>query len=183
MLKYNSAIILREAWRCCLEAKRTFSSFTFSHQECSPLVPRVQQQPLSVFTSHFTKVPPIKWKNPQLSDSDEVRSCSCYRLYKALLFSLDWISRGHVIARDVAFPPCGDGSGLPPISFSATTTYSWWRETNASFIQSRQSSHTRQIKMMNLEDRKGNRRNPYVLLMIWKRSPFVNERSSDVRAS
>lgn len=38
----------------------TFSRFTFSNQESSSIIPWIQQQPLSIFASHFTKVPPVK---------------------------------------------------------------------------------------------------------------------------
>lgn len=35
------------------------------------------------------------------------------------LFSLDGVSRGHVVAGDVTFPTRVDGASLPPVSFSA----------------------------------------------------------------
>lgn len=165
----------------------TFSSFTFSHQESSSMVPCVQQQPLCVFAAHFTKVPPIKTHEEKRSCSlrssvtlntlvqnikitlwcffqvvellmlhmcalmqamwDEIMLvplvclCCCCKWSnevrasnKALLFSLDGVSRGHIIAWDVAFLSCVDGASLPPVSLSTGGQRHRRDETNDLFM-------------------------------------------------
>lgn len=120
----------------------TFSSFAFSHQESSSMVPRIQQQPLSIFASHFTKVPPVKRKhthNTQMRAAASVirplmewSRSRCSNVIRsgseALLFSLDGVSRGHIIAGDVAFPPRVDGASLPPVSFPTRITQETWHK-------------------------------------------------------
>lgn len=108
----------------------TFSGFAFPHQESSSMVPWDQQQSLSIFAPHFTKIPPVeRQQTHKLPDwyclcyysADTVASDNKVGISGngASLFSLDGVGRGHVIAGDVACPPCGDGAGLPPVSLSA----------------------------------------------------------------
>lgn len=52
-----------------------------------------------------------RWNNEIIKSSNEVS-----------LFSLNGVSRGHIIAGDVAFLPRVDGASLPPVSFSAGGT-------------------------------------------------------------
>lgn len=94
------------------------------------MVPWDQQQPLSIFASHFTKIPPVEeGQNTLKSCQSDTAYCSADTVASdnkvemsgngASLFSLDGVGRGHVIAGDVACPPRGDGAGLPPVPFSA----------------------------------------------------------------
>ena len=148
----RTGLLLRDARtrELILKVIVTFSSFTFSHQESSSMVTRIQQQPLGIFASHFAKVPSIKriqtWKcailkSDRIPTALLISSCARSRWSNeviisgndALLFSLDGVSRGHVITRDVAFPPRVDRASLPPVSFSARTTHDTW---NKCFVHS-----------------------------------------------
>lgn len=102
----------------------TFGGFALPHQERPSVVTRDEQQPLSVFATHLAKVPPVesRRKRRRRKGASGGGDHSVARVRGRLwfsLFSLDGVSRRHVVAGDVTFPARVDGASLPPVSFSA----------------------------------------------------------------
>lgn len=100
----------------------TFGGFALPHQERPSVVTRDEQQPLSVFATHLAKIPPVERRRRRRKGASGGgdHSVACVRgLLWFSLFSLDGVSRRHVVAGDVTFPARVDGASLPPVSFSA----------------------------------------------------------------